>query len=271
MVHYGGDQGESQFYRNRTLSFYENTLIVTADVANSYKMGIFEPDVSTATVALSNNILLFTPHTPGASAPELDIAANNNGSPTGTFALLANWISPGWKICFGGGSCLAGSVSGTQNVVSPANNSPGFTSLTGENYTLAAGSDAIGAASSLPSLITSNPQAGNFTPVLQYLPDLKTVRRSSLNDLGGFAALSQACCYSVNPGSPSFTSAASTSSLTPAAGSTCSWAESSSASGLSATPSSGSGNAASQRYCPGEHHLVAPVSGTDGSDLTTSR
>jgi hypothetical protein len=186
MIHYGGDQGDWQRYRKRTLCFYNNTLTIIANTSEAYKMALFQPEVGSAEISLVNNIFVMTPRT-GKNAPELDLAANNNGKATGKFTLGRNWITPGWRVCFpGGSSCFNGSVSGASNMMSVATNNPGFRDLRGGDYTLTAVSGAIGSAGALPVFVSHNPQGRNYTPSLQYVPERKTATRKNLNDLGAF-------------------------------------------------------------------------------------
>lgn len=186
MVHYGGDQGDDKRYRNRTLSFYNNTLVIMADKTDVYKLAIFQPEMDTAEISLMNNIFLMAPRTENES-PEFDLAANNNGKATGKFTVGRNWITPGWYTCFPAGvDCFDGSISANGNWISPANNNPGFKDLKNGNYGLAAGSSAIGTATALSAAIANNPQAQDYTPVLQYVSEHATAQRRSVSDLGAF-------------------------------------------------------------------------------------
>ena len=90
-IHYGGDQGAGQYYRNQTLSFYDNTFVFVANQNESWKHAIFQPELATAVVDLRNNIFLFLPRTAGGGIAEFDWSGNNNGAPTGTFQFGVNW------------------------------------------------------------------------------------------------------------------------------------------------------------------------------------
>jgi hypothetical protein len=187
-IHYGGDQGNGQYYRNQTLSFYDNTFVYIANTADIWKTSIFEPDLSTAVVDIRNNIFLYLPRSSGGGTPEIDWSGNNQGTPTGTFAFGVNWVSPGWQMAFSAGPAFAGTSTGTSNLISPANDASPLTNPTGGDFTLIAGSTATGVAGALSSLVTQNSQAGSYTPTLQYQFDQQTVSRPNLNDLGALAA-----------------------------------------------------------------------------------
>jgi hypothetical protein len=186
-IHYGGDQGSTQYYRNQTLSFYDNTYVYVANTPDVWKSAIFQPDLSTAVVDVRNNIFLFLPRTSGGGIPEIDWSGNNNGSPTGAFQFGANWVSPGWHMAFTYGAVFVGTSSGTSNLISPSSNQSPLNNPTAGDFTLTAGSAAIGAAGPLGSLVTSNPEGGNYTPTQQYKFDQQTIPRTSLTDLGALA------------------------------------------------------------------------------------
>ena len=187
-IHYGGDQGAGQYYRNQTLSFYDNTFVFIANQNESWKHGIFQPELATDVVDVRNNIFLFLPRTAGGGIAEFDWSANNNGAPTGKFQFGVNWVSPGWHMAFTGWTAFAGTSTGTASLISPADNHSPLKGATTGDFSLPAGSGAIGVAGALSALVAHNPQGGDYTLGMQYMADQQTVVRTSLADLGAFAA-----------------------------------------------------------------------------------
>jgi hypothetical protein len=186
-IHYGGDQGSPQYYRNQTLSFYNNTFVCIANTAEAWKRSIFQPELATDILDIRNNIFLFLPRTSGGGLPEIDWSGNNNGPATGAFEFGANWVNPGWHMVFTGYGSFVGTSSGASNLISPTDNHSPLTNPTAGDFTLAPGSRAIGAAGPLGALLTSNPEGGNYAPAQQYKFDQQTVPRANLSDLGAFA------------------------------------------------------------------------------------
>jgi hypothetical protein len=90
-------------------------------------------------------------------------------------------------MAFTAGTAFAGTSSGTSNFISPSNNKSPLNNPTAGDFTLPAGSAAIGAAGALGPLVTSNPEGGNYTPTQQYKFDEQTISRTSLADLGALA------------------------------------------------------------------------------------
>ena len=197
-IHYGGDSGFVSTYRNHTLSFYDNTFVYVANLTESWKRSLFQPELSTDTLDIRNNVFLLVPRTTGGGTPEIDWSGNNNGAPTGTFQFGINWVSPGWYMAFTGWTPFAGTYFGTSNLISPADNHSPLSNPTAGDFSLAAGSVAIGAAGPLGALITSNPEGGNYTPTQQYKADQRTVSRSSLADLGALGGSSAPIACDLN-------------------------------------------------------------------------
>jgi hypothetical protein len=186
-IHYGGDQGATQYYRNQTLSFYDNTYVYVANTADVWKTSLFQPELPTAIMAIQNNIFLYLPRTNGGGLPEIDWSGNNNVAPTGAFQFGVNWVSPGWHMAFTYGAPFVGTSSGAPNLISPSNNQSPLNNPTAGDFTLPASSAAIGSAGALGAVVTNNPEGGNYTPAQQYQFDQQTVRRTSLADLGALA------------------------------------------------------------------------------------
>ncbi|HTC91556.1 MAG TPA: hypothetical protein VK686_24795, partial [Bryobacteraceae bacterium] len=184
--------GYPQYYRNQTFSFYDNTYVYVANTPDVWKSAIFQPELSTAVVDVRNNIFLFLPRTSGGGIPEIDWSGNNNGPPTGAFQFGVNWVSPGSNMAFTAGTAFTGTSSGASNLISPSNNKSPLNYPTAGDFTLPAGSVAIGAAGALGAVVTSNPEGGNYTPTQQYKFDEQTVPRTSLADLGALAHAGQA-------------------------------------------------------------------------------
>ncbi len=155
IVHYGGDNGDVGTYRRGTLYFYDNT-VVSERAGNTTLVRLSDPD---ETLDMRNTIV---------SAAKLAILERD-----GTATLATSWLPTGWVDSFDGG--FAGTVTDSGVITG---GDPGFVDAAGQDYALAAGSPAIGAA---------GPLAPAALPVdMQYVPHQQGTARITTNDLGAF-------------------------------------------------------------------------------------
>ena len=196
-VHYGGDQGNAAVCRNRTLSFSYNTFVFNADLEESWKQAIFQPELATAVVDVRNNIFMFAPKTPGHAIPEIDFSGNNNGKPTGTFRFGVNWVSPGWNMSFTAAGPFGGTSTGSSNLITHGDNRSPLVDAAGGDLRLAPSSGAVGVAGDVSVQAVTGSLGSNTTPDMQYSPDQQVVVRTSLRDLGALQSVTAG-----RPGSP---------------------------------------------------------------------
>jgi len=164
ICHYGGDNGTTSQYRKGTLFFYFNT-VVSSRSGNTTLLRLSTND---ETADVRNNVIYVT-----ASGSSLGIVDQ-----TGTANLYNNWLKTGWVESHSGTSADVNSISG--NI---GGTSPGFTNLTSQDYSPAAGSALINAAGGLNSVTTAN-----HRPVFSFAsPAPSFVSRTQLNDIGAYS------------------------------------------------------------------------------------
>jgi hypothetical protein len=135
---YGGDSGATANYRQGTLYFYNNTMIVAGDGTSAYPDALlFFLMRPTARAEVWNNIFFAKPVTPGHAGKGMAMAYGG----AGTVNMTNNWMSPsvaaGWL-----GHPAASTVTGWgSNMV--AAGSPGFVGQGPYPYTPAGGSALI--------------------------------------------------------------------------------------------------------------------------------
>ena len=177
LVHFGGDSGGTSGYRPN-LYFYDNTVVNVANQSNAWRTFMFHLDTTGQTVYAANNIFYNEAATPGQSPSLFEFSGNTgniNFSPT-------NWVSPGWLTSESAemGTAYDGTISGTNTFFVDPNNNPSFVNLSGGNYQLASGSNAIGIAGSL------NPSWPAVTE--QYVAATSGTARTSVADIGAYQA-----------------------------------------------------------------------------------
>ncbi|WP_422925487.1 DUF4082 domain-containing protein [Singulisphaera sp. PoT] len=171
LVHFGGDSGNTSIYR-KTLNFYDNTVVTRSNQSSQWRTILFQLDTNSQTVNASNNIFYSGSATTGSAASYFELM-----NTVGVANFGVNWMSPGWLPSLDNGT-FSGTISGTSNFYSPSSNDPGFVSLTGGDYHLAAGSSAIGRGVALNS---------GWAPVdRQYVSTASSQARSSISDLGAY-------------------------------------------------------------------------------------
>jgi hypothetical protein len=145
MIHYGGDSGVTDGYRKGVLYFVHNTVVVRADQDGAagvgrYQTSLFDLDTNDETAVITNNVFYVRSVTPGAAPTELDW-----GRSAGKIELGVNWASPAivdWRYP----NDTTGTVTGTDKLLSNADNNPAFVDEAGGDLSPAKGSPLIDAA-----------------------------------------------------------------------------------------------------------------------------
>ncbi|MFT3774776.1 MAG: hypothetical protein QM820_56225 [Minicystis sp.] len=165
MFMYGGTDKNYESYRNGTLYFYNNTIVVEADNTKQYNTFVFEvyTDPSTplaAKVDARNNIFVVRPETKGAQATALLLTVSNNGNfgdsskGQGDILFDTNWVNTGWAPSFPKSEYYDPTTASiqTMNFIEGATGAePGFVDFAGGDFHLKAGSAAIDRGISLES------------------------------------------------------------------------------------------------------------------------
>ncbi len=134
VMHYGGDSGNTEYYRKGTLYFYNNTLYST----RAGKTTLVRLSTNEEQADVRNNILYVTAS--GSSLALLDDA--------GRLTLRNNWFKPSWVISHGGSS-FSGSVEDDKSSVEGAE--PGFINGSAFNFQLTDSSSALNRGINLPA------------------------------------------------------------------------------------------------------------------------
>ncbi len=160
IVHYGGDSGKKEWYRNGVLYFYHNTVVSTRAGTTT----LFRLSSADERADCRNNILYCT-------APGRSFALMNA---EGTLELRNNWLPDAWQVSHGH---FSGTLNTGENL---RGEKPGFENLQADNYRLPPGSPCIDAAGPLPSGVPSVER--------QYVEPASSEPRPGLGkpDLGAF-------------------------------------------------------------------------------------
>ncbi len=134
VLHYGGDSGDTEYYRKGTLHFYNNTLYSTrAGTTTLLRLSTNEEHAD-----VRNNILYVT-----ATGDNLALLDEQ-----GRLTLLNNWLKSSWKISHEGGG-FTGSV--TDDKSSTEGDKPGFSNEAAFDFQLVDTSPALNRGDSLPA------------------------------------------------------------------------------------------------------------------------
>ncbi len=152
LVSYGGDSGTTAIYRQGTLYFYNNTLVVTGNANHGAypSVFLFNLDLQNAIAEVSNNIFQATPTS--VNLPGM-VQAMSYGH--GTVNLSGNWVSPNagqfWLGHIVPGAIVNGWISNIG-----AGNQPMFVNESAHNFRPAAGSPLINAGVALDAEISAS-------------------------------------------------------------------------------------------------------------------
>lgn len=184
LVHYGGDSGEYSIYRNGTLYFYQNTVVIEGNRTGSnarWFTDLFRLDTNEQTADVRNNIFYAAGNPEGPAGTEpTGLALFDNRAGVSYFD--SNWISPGWHTWYNDDQPAGSSVSGTSSFITNAENDPGFVDISIYDLRLAVGADAIDQSGVLPVMEGREP-TGQYVLHQRYTD--RVVQGSAL-DLGAF-------------------------------------------------------------------------------------
>jgi hypothetical protein len=186
IIHYGGDSGVPDGYRQGTLYFYQNTVVIqgtrSGDDARWFT-DVFRFDTNQQIADIRNNIFYcgLPPDAPaGTEVTGLGLFDDQGG--TATFGV--NWISPDWHTWRNDDAPSGSQISGTSNFITNPENDPGFADLGAFDFHLNANSNGID-----QSGPQSNAVVGKQEPENQYVLHQSHEARDIVGaglDLGAF-------------------------------------------------------------------------------------
>lgn len=174
LVNYGGDSGLTANYRQGTLFFYNNTMVVRGDATHGIypETLMFNLGMPNAVADVRNNLFYALPVTPGAPGKVQAMALGK-----GTVNMTNNWVSPNAAQYWVGH--LTGAVVNGWNTNLGANNNPILANVAQHDYRPALGSPLINAGNGLGNLTS------NLLPVAQ--PGAVILRKQDgMIDIGAF-------------------------------------------------------------------------------------
>lgn len=146
IVHYGGDSGKLQQYRQGTLHFYHNTVVSFRPETTT----VFRLSSMAEHVDCRNNILF-------VSAPGRHLAVFGGA---GHVTLFNNWLKTGWRTTH-----TAGEGTVTEQGTITTGTEPGFVDIERRDYRLTARSPAGGMGTVLPEpLLSRHPVTWSYAP-----------------------------------------------------------------------------------------------------------
>jgi hypothetical protein len=187
LVGFGDGDASYGDVRGGTLYFFNNTVVSFHDFNQYADNPLFAVinSVPQPVVQARNNVFLALPATPGAKAQPFEIFYHY-----GNASFANNWISTGWKNNGGhasGGVMTPGQPwngSGLGNVLTNAQNDPGFANALAGDYHLKAGSPLIDAGAALdPEVVKTGNQ-----PVMEWVAQTQSKLRAKNGglDIGAF-------------------------------------------------------------------------------------
>jgi hypothetical protein len=189
--HYAG-QGRATLVGGK-LFFYDNTFVAIADatgwkpkylIFNAHQGGYdCPPNPLPGVIDVRNNIFAALPRTPGAAVPQIHFGYCGKEN----FDFGKNWVTSGYLV-------NGAIVNGATNLVTPANNDPGFVNVTSGDFHLVAGSSALGIGGALAPEVTNNSLGLDLTPTQQYVYHQRVTARTASgagSDVGAFEQLPQ--------------------------------------------------------------------------------
>ncbi len=187
MIHWNEDSQSGHGRATLTggkLFFYNNTIITVANQSDmgwnkgflsrirdwdntSSKYNIFNvtygaydcpPGILRGVIDVRNNIFVSLPRTVGSTVPHVQFGYCGREN----FNFGKNWVSPGYVV-------HGATVTGTENLVTPASNDPGLVDVFVNDVHLLSTSSAIGIGGALAPEVTSNSLGLNLTPRSEYV------------------------------------------------------------------------------------------------------
>jgi len=160
LIHYGGDSSQTAHYRQGTLFFYNNTMLLKGDATHGIypEMLLFNMDMPNAVSDVKNNVFYTSPSTVGAPGKVQAMAIGK-----GVVNLSNNWVSPNaaqyWL------DHLSGALVTGWNTNIGSNNQPLFMNEAQHDYRPAIGSPLIDAGNDLSNLNISNLPIAEPSPI----------------------------------------------------------------------------------------------------------
>ncbi len=162
IVHFGGDSGPEEDFRQGPLWFYHNT-VISRRRNNTTLLRLSTPQQS---AEVFNNIIYVE-----ADGPRLAILDEN-----GSARLHFNWLKKGYKKCHG---ALAGSITDANNITGDA---PGFLDAAKNDFRLVESSPARNAGMPLPRALEEHPVKYELLPPFGF----RKRPQDSKPDIGAF-------------------------------------------------------------------------------------
>jgi hypothetical protein len=196
---YGGTDQNYPSYRNGTLFFYNNTVVIKSDQAKHYNTVLFEVYTDPATplaarVDVRNNVFVVLPETAGAPATAfyLEVSTNSNfgvgNQGQGDFNFDANWITHGWAASQPKSQYYDPT---TAHIVTTATfdaapgTDPGFVDLAGGDFHLKAKAQAVDRGIALDPAVVAAGQGVNLEYVSPGVGAARPLNGKAI-DLGAF-------------------------------------------------------------------------------------
>lgn len=160
LVTYGGDSGTFANYRQGTLFFYNNTMVVKGDATHGIypETLMFNLSIPNAVADVKNNVFYASPSTVGASGKVQAMAIGQ-----GIVNMANNWVSPNatqyWI------NHLSGALLTGWNTNIGSNIQPLFVNEAQHDYRLAIGSPLIDAGADLSNITISNLPIAEPSPI----------------------------------------------------------------------------------------------------------
>ncbi len=180
LVHYGGDSyGDGPLpagnaYRQGTLHFYDNTVLLQIDYADATRVTVFHLSTNGEKADVRNNVFALFPRTAGGTPTQLYFLDSNQAdAPSGVLSLGKNWITSGYLTAHG---TPLGTITGVASLV-VGTGDPGFVDRKKLDLHLASGSTLIGAAGPLDATVLAR------APKLDVLYELDGTTRPDVKSL----------------------------------------------------------------------------------------
>ncbi|WP_437486888.1 right-handed parallel beta-helix repeat-containing protein [Sorangium sp. So ce1014] len=150
MIHYGGDSGQTEYYRKGTLRFFANTVFVKNETYQDYeRSAVFEASTNDERIDARNNVFASS-HEP-TSLRAVTFLGDRDDVASGVLLLAGNWVRQGWT-AFDPvpGPRLLGRVDGLDSSIFGVD--PAFASAASHDFIPSTGAPLIGAGAALDGL-----------------------------------------------------------------------------------------------------------------------